>query len=857
MNDRKPEILAPAGSPEGLRAAIAAGADAVYIGGAKFGARAYAESTKKENLLAEIEYAHLKNRRVYLTVNTLLKEEEVSEELYEYVRAYYEGGVDAVIVQDVGVLHFLASHFEELPIHLSTQMTMVSGKGVGLFKDYPVTRMVPARELSLSELISLRKSTELEIEAFVHGALCYCYSGQCLFSGMVGGRSGNRGRCAQPCRMPYTLHDQGKKLTTGYLLSPKDMCTLDKIPRLVSAGIDSFKIEGRMKRPEYTAGVTAAYRLLTDLFFEYGEREFYHYLEGHPKLMEEELAKVSDLYNRGGFTDGYYFHYHGPDMMSMERPNHSGLLVGEVSAIKGSRAGIRFQKEIGQQDVLEIRSKGETYEFTVGKAGRIEENYYETNVTKGFPLQKGLKVYRTKNESLLKKIRESYLTNMVQTPVKGIFRAQAGTPATLTVTAWAGRKSGLIPGERATLREVTVTVEGERVAPAASRPVSSEKIEEQLRKTGESEFYFEQLVLQTEDGIFLPVGKIKELRREAFARLREEILSGYRRLPRSTGAQEESREQLKPQELRAQQLKPQELRAQQLKPQVLRPHEIKSQEPYGEAVQRKLPWVCLVSEEAQWKAAMEFHAVDGIYLDLQGESIAGQLEFAKRTQEGGKKAFLVMPHVFREKEWKRYEEAENLLSQGGVSGILVKSLEELAFLKEQSWAEKLQVLLNYNLYVYHQRAKTFFYQHGYTHFTAPVELNAKELEKLGVEDCDLIVYGRLPLMISTQCVRDNVMTCLHGRETKGLTLTDRLGAKFPVRQICSSCYNLIYNSACLSLDGCRDEIRRLNPGALRFDFTFETEHETRKVLETFYRGGRLSSTGEETYTRGHFKRGIL
>ena len=206
----KPEILAPAGSIESLKGAIAAGADAVYIGGSKFGARAYADNPETDMLLSAIDYAHSRDCRIYLTVNTLLKGQEVAKELYPFVEMYYRAGVDAVIVQDVGVLHFLAKHFPELPIHASTQMTLVSADGAKQLAGYPVTRLVPARELSLEEIHLLRKNTELEIECFVHGALCYCYSGQCLFSSMIGGRSGNRGRCAQPCRMAYTVTEDGK-----------------------------------------------------------------------------------------------------------------------------------------------------------------------------------------------------------------------------------------------------------------------------------------------------------------------------------------------------------------------------------------------------------------------------------------------------------------------------------------------------------------------------------------------------------------------------------------------------------------------------------------------------------------------
>ena len=307
FSQRKPEILAPAGSVESLRGAIAAGADAVYIGGSKFGARAYADNPEADTLLSAIDYVHSKDRRIYLTVNTLLKEQELTKELIPFLEKYYRAGVDAVIVQDVGVLHFLAAHFPELPVHLSTQMTLVGADSVKMFEGYPVTRLVPARELSFEELRTIRANTGLEMECFVHGALCYCYSGQCLLSSMIGGRSGNRSRCAQPCRMAYTVLEDRKRVADGlYALSPKDLCTLDMIPQLVTAGIDSFKIEGRMKRPEYTAGVTAAYRFMTDLYFEYGEEEFYQYLKKHPQILSEQMDSVTDLYNRGGFTKEPY-----------------------------------------------------------------------------------------------------------------------------------------------------------------------------------------------------------------------------------------------------------------------------------------------------------------------------------------------------------------------------------------------------------------------------------------------------------------------------------------------------------------------------------------------------------------------
>ena len=260
---RKIEILSPAGSYESMKAAIAAGADAVYIGGSRFGARAYADNLTEEQLLEAIDYVHLHGRKIYLTVNTLLKEKELRESFYEYLRPYYERGLDAVIVQDIGVLQFVKEHFPDLPIHASTQMTITNALGARFLEEQGVERVVTARELQLEEIKNIREKTDVEIESFVHGALCYCYSGQCLYSSMLGGRSGNRGQCAQPCRLPYKVN--GSK-ESSYVLSLKDICTLEYIPELVEAGIDSFKIEGRMKKPEYVALVTAMYRKYSVLY---------------------------------------------------------------------------------------------------------------------------------------------------------------------------------------------------------------------------------------------------------------------------------------------------------------------------------------------------------------------------------------------------------------------------------------------------------------------------------------------------------------------------------------------------------------------------------------------------------------
>lgn len=313
---RRAELLAPAGSYDAMVAAVLAGADAVYLGGRLFGARAYAHNFDTEELKAAIDFVHLHGRKLYLTVNTLVKELEMQEKLYSYLAPFYQQGLDAVIVQDIGVLSFIRRNFPGLSVHASTQMTLTGAYGAKLLKDMGAVRIVTARELSLGE-IQMIHDTEgletLEIESFVHGALCYCYSGQCLFSSIAGGRSGNRGRCAQPCRLPYQVWKEGRRLNRNeelYLLSPKDLCSIELLPDILDAGVYSLKIEGRMKKPEYTAGVVSVYRKYLDFYLEHGRTGF--------SVSDEDKRILKELYNRGGFTKGYYVERNGRDMMFFE-----------------------------------------------------------------------------------------------------------------------------------------------------------------------------------------------------------------------------------------------------------------------------------------------------------------------------------------------------------------------------------------------------------------------------------------------------------------------------------------------------------------------------------------------------------
>lgn len=345
MRNKDFELLAPAGSLEILKGVIESGADAVYVGGSMFGARAYANNFTEEELLEAIDFAHLRGVKVYLTVNTLIKNSEFSK-LYDYLLPYYKRGLDAVIVQDIGVVKAIHEYFPSMEIHTSTQMTVTGADGVRFLSQFGVTRVVMAREVSLAEMKRIHEETGMELEAFVHGALCYSYSGQCLFSSILGGRSGNRGRCAQPCRLPYTV--EGKK--DEYILSLKDMCGIKALDKLHDAGVYSLKIEGRMKQLEYACGVVKYYR---------------SYIDSMKPVSDADYDRIKALGNRCGFTDRYYFDHNGSDMVTYVKPN----FVSNAAEPSPEKRKLSIEGELvlreGEPGSLTVKKGDVTYKASI------------------------------------------------------------------------------------------------------------------------------------------------------------------------------------------------------------------------------------------------------------------------------------------------------------------------------------------------------------------------------------------------------------------------------------------------------------------------------------------------------------
>lgn len=747
---KRVEILAPAGSFDSMKAAVAAGADAVYMGGPRFGARAYADNPDEAGVLEAIDYVHLHGCRLYMTVNTLVKERELAE-LYGYLLPYYRQGLDAAIVQDMGVFSMIREYFPELPVHASTQMTVTGAEGAALMMQMGASRIVTARELSLEEIRRIYRETGAEIESFVHGALCYCYSGQCLFSSLIGGRSGNRGRCAQTCRLPFEVMGQNppfyrEKETSGrgcsglnrrdekYVLSLKDLCTLDILPDILEAGVYSLKIEGRMKSPRYTAGVVRLYRKYVDRYLEYGRRGY--------RVEEADRRELLDLFDRGGQTDGYYRRQNGREMVVMkEKP-----------------------------------------------------------------------AFRPENRELYQYLDRTYVEAEKKEAITGLARVKEGEPLALSV-AYEDRLLG---------RVCTASAEGAVVLPAKNQPMTAERIEKQLKKTGNTPFYVEKIETEMDGTPFVPVQELNELRRRALDALLEEILRPWRR---EEGTQ--------------------------------KPSEKSGPAREETAPSSSLELVVSLERPDCLQTVLSCREVSAVYLD-SGEFGAEQwAEAVSGCHGASKECWLILPHIFRERARTYFLENRERLEKAGFDGFVIRSWEEIAMVRE--WFPGLPVRMDFGIYTMNQRAEEWIRRMAPElpmGFTLPVELNSRELAERGCAGREMVVYGSLPVMVSAQCVKKTVEACTKKPET--LWLRDRKGKKFPVRNHCRFCYNTIYNSSPLSLLGERQRVLELGPSAIRLAFTGEDSRETARILGSFADGFLLGQEAEISgdFTKGHFRRGV-
>lgn len=813
-----PEILAPAGSMEALRAAVFAGADAVYLGGGRFGARAYADNFTDQALLEAIEYCHIYGVKVYLTVNTLFRDAEIKE-LYSYLAPLYEAGLDAVIVQDLGVMVYIHEQFPNLPIHASTQMSITTKYPYKLLEKYGVTRIVPARELSMEELEQLKSGADVpEVEVFVQGALCYCYSGHCLMSSMLGGRSGNRGRCAQTCRLPYTLcEEDGKSIIEQkgkYLLSTKDLCGLEAVPELIHVGVDSFKIEGRMKKPEYVAVCVRSYRRVVDAYVNGNLSNF---------LIETCKNEMAEVFNRGGFTDGYYHQKNGKNMMSIHAPGNEGVCIGVVENVRQNKLEIRLSMDVAKGDILILKGGKEPVTLTCN-ADRKKNSRLILNAPKNHEQNKGKKVFRMRSAMLEEELNKYVITDR-QLPIEGKAEFLVGKPAHFTVSRKCGNQ------------EYQVTVEGTIVESASKNPLTIEIVRDKIGKTGNTRYYFDKLDVDVSENVFYSLKELKELRRNAIRQL-EDIICGQ---------------------------------SWRVAPDIMKPvslagngesdkcnHELEIRDitsaDAGKSYQknREKADTCklsaMVSSEEQFAVVNHDNRILEIYLDLQyfpKEVIIELIKSATQT----KPLYLVMPPVLR----MRYiAEIDFVLEQLGdsIAGIVVRNIDELSYLYEKGYSGRM--ITDYSLYVMNGFSEQFIRAYFKdARITLPVELNEKQLLALPflADNCEMVVYGYQQLMVSAQCLQATLGQC--SSDNPVFQIRDRYRKNFFVQAVCRYCYTLYYNGVPTVLF---DHIRnRFSQDMIwRLHFTREGKTEVQKILDCISQNVGY----EEEKTRGHYNRGV-
>lgn len=821
---KKPEILAPAGGVEALKAAVYAGADAVYLGGSRFGARAYAGNFEEGELLKGIDYAHLYGVKVYLTVNTLFRNDEINE-LYSYLRPYYNAGLDAVIVQDLGVMECIYRHFPGLPIHASTQMSITTPYSYELLKDYGVTRVVPARELSISELKTLKEwdygngFSAPELEVFVQGALCVCYSGQCLMSSFIGGRSGNRGRCAQSCRLPYTLlkSEGGKPMETEgkYLLSTKDLCGLRAIPALIDAGVDSFKIEGRMKKPEYVAACVDAYRQCVDYLCDTIDISEKHYSD----IVNKCSVQMASVFNRGGFTSGYFNRNNGKDMMSLKAPGHMGITIGSINSVNRNQIKVKLENAVNIGDIFVIRNSQPEITLTCNAGGKPGD-VINLNVPRAKELKIGMKLYRMLDMALESRLSE-YKDKIRKINIQGRAVLKKGKQAVL----------------RLSYNGIDAEYKGLFVEKASSVPVTAEIINDKLNQTGNSVFQFDHLSLDMDDDIFYPMKALKSLRREAFEDFKAVIIDSYTRKPSKKADME--RVYASPSEL-----------------EVLFPDELNVQSNDEEVH-------IIVSSIDQLKAVDSCCDMLGnvfVSLDLQYFDKRDIMQIIER-RDSLYNMGLVLPMIFRR---AAIDEIIGLGEQvlNSFKMITVRNIDELAYLKSVGYTGIVNV--DYSLYVMNDMSAYFIRsQFSDAVITFPVELNKSQLTALKYSSykSEWIVYNYQPLMVTASCMQENVSGCNKGNTAFGLR--DRTNRIFYVRAFCKYCYNVILNDIPTVLYDQIDKVK-FSGCRKRIQFSIESFEDAKNVLNSFVNTGIQGKLSENDsvfltggYTRGHFKRGVL
>lgn len=812
----KPELLSPVGDFECLKAAVQNGADSVYLGASSFNARARATNFDENSLKEAVEYAKLHNVKVNLTLNTLIKNEEFEDAVNLAVYAY-NIGVDAIIVQDLGLSSYLLKNHPEIPLHASTQMTVHNLAGVQNLEKQGFSRVVLSRELSISEIKYIKENTACELEVFIHGALCISYSGGCLFSSMVGDRSGNRGLCAQPCRLPYELLDSKEnKISSGFLLSPRDLCSLDYLPTLVRLGIDCFKIEGRMKTPTYVATVTRIYRKYIDFILEHLDLSDAEIIN----LIHKELEKTNEAtglsdkeellqsFNRGGFSDGHFPDKENKNLVFKEKSNNEGIYLGKVFRFNNNKGHISFELQnslsIGDKikvgndlyTVSELMIENKNFK-TLDKGKRVTIGRMKGDIKNNSP------IYRMESKALNDSIAPTFSSEkeFKKLPLDAEIRIVEGKPVKLNVRGLTGFYEGL---------EVSITSEfiPEK---AINAPLTGEKITSMLSKTGSTQFEFRNIKTELGEGLFIPkVSTINDMRRTALSKLEGMVLEKY-----------------------SHNLSP-------ILPEL--PDNIKTK------TEPKLAILLnIINLNYNY---LNLENIDSFYIPYRYFISEKYKELLKAISQKFN-TYIYMPPVIKDNISKNNleENIKNIILNFAIKGAVLSHISQIKIFKDFT----LELIANYNFNIFNTYSANELKEKGLTRFIPSLELNKNELKSLldkATINTEAIVYGKTPLMTNNYCYLGQSNKCYKDCDRKCMLnekyeLKDRLGFKFRILPDNTCTLTTIFNSKTTSIT-----FEDLKLDYTRIDILDESYEEIKNIISTVKAGKRFDG---KDFTNGKIK----
>ncbi len=799
------ELLSPVGDFECLKSAVQNNADAVYFGANLFSARASAKNFNLAELEQAIKYCKIRGVKTNLTLNILIKDNEISD-AFELAKKAYEFGIDAIIVQDLGLAKQLITAFPDLPIHGSTQMSVHNLQGALELQSLGFKRVVLSRELSIEEIEYITQNVDIEIECFIHGALCISYSGQCLFSSMIGGRSGNRGKCAQGCRLPYELiENEEKVIDKGYLLSPRDLCALDYIPRLLNCGVKCLKIEGRMKNPEYVAIVTRIYRKYIDLA-----------KSGKPYIIDEkDKTDLLQAFNRGNFSVGHLDSHPNQDLIFKEKPNNMGLLVGHISKYNSSKGLITLSTnqplQIGDTVSLEKETGTYTISELMSNNNNLKQAHSGDLVTIGRmkgKIKVGDKVYKMTSKTLQCEALASF-ENDVQNkkiPLNCEINIQKNSPISMRVRSASNLE--LYKKLNIYCQIDTMPIDAQK------HPLEKEKVISQISKTTNSLYYFKNIKIDLEENVFLPnIKSLNELRRTALELVEEYATSKVTRTSKSTLSE-------------------------------LNLSSVSSN------TQNISLLLNTLSSEINYA---ELESISNIYLPLKYFTLKNYSQIISLLSQKFN-VYIYMPTIIKANYRNLLvTNIENTISKYNIRGFVISNISNIKLLEQYS-SNDFDFVANYSLNIFNKYSINELINLGIKRFTISPELNKETINELAtMTNQELIVYGRTPLMNMNYCPIGNSNHCYPTCQAKCSTenkyyLKDRMNFKFPLIPDKIQTVSTLYNSKITSISP--NDFSNIR--SLRIDILEEsTLSEIQNIINTVKSGNRFEG---QNYTNGNLNK---